>query len=92
MLSGKITDQYDLAVANAEIRNAANNEVLAKTDTLGSFSINIANIDSVILTKIGHETVAYPATALETAFILERDFAGQICLIPFFISATAVFG
>jgi membrane-associated protein len=84
MLSGKITDQYDLAVANAEIRNAANNEVLAKTDTSGSFSINIANIDSVILTKIGHETVAYPAKALETAFILERDFAWSDLLNPLF--------
>jgi membrane-associated protein len=84
MLSGKITDQYDLAVDGAEIRNVANGEVLAKTDSSGSFSINVANIDSVRLSKIGHETVAYAAKAPETAFILERDFAWSDLLNPLF--------
>jgi membrane-associated protein len=84
MLTGKITDQYDLAVDGAEIRNAANNEVLAKSDSSGSFSVNAANMDSIRLSKVGHGTISYAVNQKEKAFILERDFAWSDLLNPLF--------
>jgi membrane-associated protein len=83
-LKGKITDQYELAVGGAEIRNNANNEVLTTTDSSGSFSLDVANIDSVRVSKAGHETIAYSVKNSETAFILERDFTWSDLLNPLF--------
>src|SRR5918993_5484740 len=83
-LTGKITDQYDIAVEDAEIRNSSNNEVLGKTDSSGSFSVTAANVDSIRVSKIGHETISFKATASEEAFILERDFAWSDLLNPLF--------
>jgi len=83
-LSGKITDQYDLSIAGAEVRNASNNEVLATTDTAGDFSITLQGIDSIKISKIGYETISYAASAKADAFVLERNFAWSDLLNPLF--------
>jgi membrane-associated protein len=83
-LAGKITDQYELPVSGAEVRDARNNELLATSDTSGSFSIAGSKADSITLSKIGYQTIAYPAKNLETSFILERDFTWSDLLNPLF--------
>ena len=82
--SGKVTDQYDLPIAGAEIRNSVNNEVLATSDTSGSFSAKARGLDSIRISKTGYEPVVYPASAKEDGFILEREFAWSDLLNPLF--------
>ncbi|RYZ47663.1 MAG: hypothetical protein EOP49_20725 [Sphingobacteriales bacterium] len=83
-VSGKITDQYELPVAGAEIRNPGTDEIVATTDTAGRFSIATAAADSIKITKLGYETVAYNTTGAETAYVLEREFAWSDLLNPLF--------
>jgi membrane-associated protein len=83
-IKGKILDQYEMAVSGAQVRNSSTNEVLATTDTSGTFSITAANLDSITISKIGHEIVSYAVPTDQSEFILERDFAWSDLLNPLF--------
>lgn len=83
-LTGNITDQFDIPVKGAEIRNCSNNEILATSDTTGAFTISGNSIDSIKLTKPGYETVTYAVETAKSSFILERDFTWSDLLNPLF--------
>ncbi len=81
-VTGIVTDQYDLAVRDAEIKNKATNETIAVTDSTGRFSFEGIAADSVLVTKIGHEAVV--TVVGSEPVILERDFAWSDLLNPLF--------
>jgi membrane-associated protein len=82
--SGKIIDQYDIPIRGAEIRKPGSNEVLATTDTAGAFSLQVAGIDSVKITKVGHEVKTIATDSSTVSWVLERDFAWSDLLNPMF--------
>ncbi|MBS1566084.1 MAG: VTT domain-containing protein [Bacteroidetes bacterium] len=82
-LQGKVTDEYENAVAGAEVK-AFPSGATATTDSSGAFTLAVAPSDSIRISKEGAIIATSFAPGSQAPFVVEKKFGWKDLLNPRF--------
>jgi len=82
-LQAQVTDQYENAIAGAEVK-AFPSGAVAHTDTTGAFSITLSAGDSIYISKPGFTGAAFLTAVHEELYVIDKTFDWKDLLNPLF--------
>ncbi|GAC1448617.1 MAG: hypothetical protein NVSMB7_10230 [Chitinophagaceae bacterium] len=82
-VTGTVTDQYDKFINGAAVK-AFPSGATAVTDSLGSFSIQVSDNDSIQISKDGFTATSFKAGKNKTTFSIKKKFGWKDLLNPLF--------